>query len=210
MKLLPRIIKGSAHATALVFGAFWLVATSAATGPAQVCFKGIGNPTKLAVVLGTPRADQETTQVGAPSCHGADGLVPGATIIFSLSQGDCPQDVGVGACWGYKTDAFEGATDVTGLTSPEITGQDLTVAYGAYSSSQSEGCRGSWTIPFGPNLPPEGTPISPLDIQSGQGWHVTRDMDIEQAQFCDGAFPGSGPAGCSDWFPVESVTEVSP
>src|SRR5947207_15417178 len=115
MKKVFHATKRIAHAAALVFCAFWLVATSAASGPAQVCFTGISNPTKLAVVLGTPSADQATTQVGAPSCNGLDGLAPGATIVFILSQGPQPQDVGAGTCWGYTTDAVDGTTDVTGL-----------------------------------------------------------------------------------------------
>ncbi len=206
MRRILRIARPIAHGAALVFGAFWLVATSAGSGPAETCFTEIHSPVKLAVTLGTPLDDRG----GVQSCDGIDGLTAGATIVMTMSQGPRPEVGGAPSCWGYKTDGLDGPTDVSDIGSADAPGEDLTVVWGTYSSSASAGCRGGWTMWAGPNVVQFGTELSPLDLTAGQGWHVRRSMNIDQAQFCDGVFAGSGPVACADRFPVVDVAEVAP
>jgi len=210
MKTLPRFLKMFAHAAALVFGAFWLVATSADLPPPRECFTGLANPTTIAVVLGTPAADQATTQVGAPSCQGLDGLVPGATVVFTLSQEPRPQSAGPGACWSYDTLAIDGATGVQLTVRQTPASQGLTEANGSYVSPAMPSCRGGWTMILKPGgEPAAGHPISPVD-SANAGWTLQRFIDVDDGQACPGAFTTPGPAACGDWFPVVSITEVAP
>lgn len=205
-----RLFKTLGHAAALVFAAFWLVATSAQTGPAKECFTGISNPTTLQVVLGTPPSGDGGAQPGEPSCQGIDGLAPGGTLVFALSQGPRPQ--GLDACWAYQTQSIQGATDVT-LDTPQLGDAvaGLTLARGQFTSSTAQGCRGEWELTLTPNLiPAPGTMISPLDAGPSQEWHVERSIYLEQAQFCNGLFTASGQLGCEDFFPVTGITQVSP
>jgi hypothetical protein len=207
-----QIAKLITHASALVFAAFWLVATSAATAPAQQCFTGITNPTTLQVVLGTPPAGDGGAQSDQPSCQGLDGLAPGSTVVLTLAQGARPTVTDPGdECWSYQTQTIEGVPDVTLSTYPGYGAQPgLTVAVGEFSSSTAESCRGGWEFTLRPNAIPEGTTISPFDA-GPTSWHVERSIEIEQAQFCDGAFAGqSGTIGCRDDFPVVSIIQVSP
>jgi hypothetical protein len=207
-KATTRFLKTVTHMAALAFGAFWLVATSAPTGPARECFTGIGNPTTLRVVLGTPPTVDSGTSTSEPSCQGLDGLIPGSTLVFTLSQGPRPE--GLQACWGYQTQAIQGTTDVTLSTAQtDRAVEGLTVADGEFSSSTAQSCRGGWELTLRPNELPESTAISPLDA-SPTTWHVERSIDVEQAQFCDGAFTQTGTIGCQDYFPVASITQVSP
>lgn len=214
---MPKLLKSAkvvAHAAVLVFCAFWLVATSNPGAPARDCFTGLQNPTKLAVTLGAARADSGAT----PSCTGLDGLVPGMTVVLDLSQGPRPQGTS-GDCWGYQTDTISGPVDVT-LSS--LQGRvvldyfdDLTDAVGTYASSSLEGCRGAWVLVFGPNVQPDKDHlVSPLDQgsdgQPAQPWHIEREINIDQAQFCGGALSGSGPQACRDSFEVTSISEVVP
>ena len=202
-----RLLKTTAHAAALAFGAFWLVATSAEGVPAKDCFTGIGNPTTVHVVLGAPQPAAVGTSKGTPSCHGIDGLAPGTALTLSLSQG--PRPTVVEGCWGYETAAIQGPTGVT-LSRP-FSGQafDFTGAVGAYASPSAESCRGSWTLSIATPLVPDEV-VSPLDAGPTQPWFVTRSIDIEKAQSCDGAFTTSGPVECEDSFPVTSITQASP
>ena len=95
MTALRQLARKGAHAAALVFGAWWLVATSAPLEPPRDCFKGIANPTRLQVVLDQVQPGSDTT---LPSCGAIDGLMPGGTLIFDLSQGERPTDGG--GCYG--------------------------------------------------------------------------------------------------------------
>jgi hypothetical protein len=207
--------KVTAHAAVLLFGAFWLVATSNQTGPAQDCFTGITNPTTLSVVLGTPQGADGGAQGGFPSCDGIDGLTPGATIILTLSQGPRPQAVEP-ACWNYQTQAIQGLTDVT-VTLPGLSAasQNLTDDIGLYSSTQTPGCQGSWTFSLGPASPPtDGHLVSPLDAHvngtPSQNWIVSRTIVVDQAQSCSAPLMATASSGCDDSFPVASITQVTP
>jgi hypothetical protein len=212
-KIALRFLKMAGHVTALVFGAFWLVATSSVQGPAEDCFTGIGNPTTLQFVLGTAEVGDAGTQATAPSCQGIDGLAAGDTVVLTLSQqGSRPQnDYG---CWAYQTQTIQGATDVTVSSSDPVTDpvtKELTVARGDFSSSTAQGCRGGWELTLGPAfLSDLSKTISPLDASPTQPWRIARSISVDQGQFCGGAFTASGPVNCEDTFPITSITEVSP
>jgi len=202
-----RYVKTAAHAATLVFSLFWLVATSSQIAPAQECFTGLSNPTKIAVVLGTPASDQ-STQTGTVSCGGIDGLAPGSTLTFTLSRGSRPSS-GAAKCWSYDTQAVEGPTGVRLVLQHGSDVYDLTYAVGNFTSATATGCQGSWVVTLGPPaMPQEGHPISPIDTAST--WTVGRVMNIDAAQSCGGAFTGSGPITCSDIFSVVSITQVGP
>lgn len=201
-----RFLKLAGHATALVFGAFWLVATSAPEMPVQDCFTGITNPTTLQVALGAPLTSDGGTSNSEPSCGGIDGLSPGSTLTLNLSQG--PRGDVPGGCWNYQTTAIQGTTGVT-ISTSQIGSTDLTSVFGAYASPTAESCRGQWTLSLGTSLVPDQV-VSPLEAGPAQPWFLHRSIGIDQAQFCDGAFTASGPVDCEDTFPVASITEVSP
>ena len=208
-----RFLKMIGHAAALVFGAFWLVATTSVQGPAQDCFTGISNPTTLQLVLGTPEVGDAGTQTAVPSCQGIDGLAAGGTVVLTLSQqGSRPQNDD--GCWAYQTQSIQGATDVTVSSSDPVSDpvtKELTIARGEFSSSTAQGCRGGWELTLGPAFISDlKKTLSPLDASPTQPWRITRSIDVEQAQFCDGAFTGSGGISCADEFPVTSITQVSP
>jgi hypothetical protein len=213
----PKLLKAGkvvAHAAGLVFCAFWLVATSNPGAPERDCFTGLPNPTKLAVVLGASQTDSE----GTPSCGGLDGLMSGTTIVLDLSQGPRLQGSS-GECWGYQTDRISGPVDVTLSSSQGHFVLDyvdnLTDAIGTYSSSGLEGCRGTWILTFGPNVRPDKDHlVSPFDQGSdgrpAQPWHLEREINIDQAQFCDGVLSGAGPQQCRDSFEVAGISKVAP
>jgi len=210
MKISLRILKMAGHAAALVFTAFWLVATSSDQKPvpARDCFTGIPTPVVLNVVLGAPAppANGGTTP---PSCQAIDGLAPGVSIVFGLSQGPRPQ-VTTNTCYGYNTDSIVGPTDVTlGMPAPPLQSFSLTVADGEFSSSQLSGCRGSWSMSLRPGASPTGL-ISPLDASATNQWYVGRTIDLDDGQSCGALFSGTGPVLCQDTFPVISITQVSP
>jgi hypothetical protein len=202
-----RLLKTTAHAAALVFGAFWLVATSAEAVPAKDCFTGIGNPTNLQVVLGAPQTAGAGATGGTQSCQGMDGLTPGTTLTLSLTQG--PRPIVVEGCWGYQTTAIQGPTGVTLLRSLSGQAFDFMGAVGAYTSPTAVSCRGNWTVSVTTPLVPDKV-VSPLNAGPTQPWFVTRSIDIEQAQLCDGAFTTSGPIECEDSYPITSITQASP
>jgi hypothetical protein len=204
MTAVKQIARRGAHAATLVFGAWWLVATSAPLEAPHDCFKGIGNPTRLQVVLGEaqPRADTMT-----PSCGALDGLLPGGTLIFDLSQRERPS--GGGGCYGYGVDALSGVNGVTPIVSPQRGLQaSLTSLSGTFASPQQASCRGTWWLQLFPATEPApGQLVSPLD--AGQVWFVDRQISVEQAQFCDGTFVERGAVACADRFAVSSITEVA-
>ena len=200
-----RFLKVVLHGAALVFGGFWLVATSAEEVPAKDCFTGLDNPTTIQVVLGAPDVIDGGTG-GVPSCNGLDGLLIGSTVTLSLTQG--PRPTVTYGCWNYQTTAVQGTTGVT--VSGSGTGSlDLTDAYGAFASPTKEACTGSWSLSLSTLLVPDKV-VSPLDAGPSQPWLLHREIDTDQGQFCDGTFPDAGEARCRDDFPVVSITQVSP
>ena len=193
----------AAHAAALIFGAFWLVATSAPAEPARDCFTGLANPTRLQVVLGP-------IQSSTGRCAVLDGVAPDSTLVFDLSQGPRPQD-GAG-CWGYDTQALTGPVGVTVQTGNDVynwSGEALTAVRGTFELPGQSACRGdSWSLRLFPETAPEtDRVISPLDAGSGP-WIVERYIRVEQAQFCGAAFAEPGPASCTERFAVVSITEL--
>jgi hypothetical protein len=200
-----RFLKMVLHAAALVFGGFWLVATSAAEGPAAECFTGLNNPTTIQVVLGTPVTEDGGTGNG-PSCNGLDGLSPGGTVTLTLTQGPRPNVVA--GCWNYQTTAIEGPTGVT-ISTSQTGSLDLTDVYGAFASPTEQACGGSWSLALSTPLVPDKV-VSPLDAGPSQPWILHRSIDTQQGQFCDGTFPNAGQGSCEDSFPVVSITEVTP
>ena len=195
----------AAHAAALIFGAFWLVATSAPAEPARDCFTGLANPTRLQVVLGP-------VQSSTGSCVALDGVAPDSTLVFDLSQGPRPQDWG-GGCWGYQTQALAGPTGVTVQTGEDVynwSGDALTAVRGTFALPGQPACRGDyWTLRLFPETAPEQDQLlSPLDAGSGP-WIVERHIGVEQAQFCGAAFTQTGSAGCTERFAVVSITELA-
>jgi hypothetical protein len=206
-----RILKMVSHAAALLFAAFWLVATSSDQRPIppRDCFSGVSNPTTLSVVLGTPAPSADGGAV-PPSCQGLDGLDSGASMAFTVSQGLRP-DSG-GGCYGFKTESIEGVFDVSlGAVEPRDGDFSLTVADGEYSSSQLSGCRGAWSISLRPAIePPSGQSVSPLTASDTDRWYVGRVIDIDEATSCGAAFAQSGHLRCQDEFPVVSITQVGP
>jgi hypothetical protein len=209
MNSLKHVTRMTAHAAALLFGAFWLVATSAPAEPARDCFTGIANPTRLQVVLGPIQSGTRFT-----SCGALDGLAPGSTLVFDLSQATRAQDSG-GGCWGYETEALTGPTGVTVQTGTSVynwSGDSLTAPRGTFAWPEQPACRGNdWSLRLAPETAPDvGQVISPLDAGAGQPWIVERGMAIEQGQFCGTTFADAGGVGCSDKFSVASITELAP
>src|SRR4051794_31230277 len=109
----PRALRTLCHASALVFGAFWLVATTALPEEPRECFTGIAKETNLRMMLGSPISAPETDggTPTLPSCNALDGLAPGAALTFHLSQ--TAEGYGDGLCHGYETRAIEETVDVT-------------------------------------------------------------------------------------------------
>ena len=194
MNSLKHVTRMAAHAAALIFGAFWLVATSAPAEPARDCFTGIANPTRLQVVLG-PSAVQH----GTASCAALDGLAPDGTLVFDLSQAPRSPDAG-GGCWGYADAGAHGidGRDRANRRTDDSTGPAIRSPRRAGRSSRPEqpACRGNyWSLRLAPGTAPRvGQVISPLDAGVGQPWIVERDMGIEQGQFCGSTFAEPMPA----------------
>jgi hypothetical protein len=205
-----RWLKLAGHAAALVFGAFWLVATGSDDPIAYNCFTGLGNTATLSVPLGPPVAASDGGT--AVSCQGLDGLVSPGTVTLSLSQGPRPNGE---ICYGYGTTTIQGTTDVALGPAPSEFVQSsfpnaLTIASGTFSSSQETGCNGAWTFVLEPQqlLSREGPIISPLTASTSAPWLVVRTIDLAQAQLCGGVFVGqAGSLRCSDTFVVNAITQ---
>ena len=195
------------HSAALMFGAYWLVATTAVSIPPRECFKEIGNPATLGVVLGAPRPGVEGQ---LQSCQGIDGLVPGAALTFTI--GSTEDQGGHSACILRDAQAIDGVQGVTMLGEPtRFDHESLTAARGEFSPSSSPACKGSWHVELAPELAPkQGQTISPLDAGPTQRWLVHRRMWFPSAELCDGPFAGMGDVQCEDEFVVESINEVTP
>jgi hypothetical protein len=202
-----RCVKLLGHTGALVFCAFWLVATSADRPPPIECYAGTSNPTTLQVTLGTPQPDDASATPSA-SCQGLDGLVPGGALTLSLT-GPGPVE---NECFTYVTTSMTGVTDVTSTSSGgTFLGPDwaFTEVSGSFASSQLSGCTGTWHLALAPvSMPTAGQPISPLDAGQAQPWHLQRAIYMDHGDLCGGAL--TGPAICADVFPVASITQVAP
>jgi hypothetical protein len=199
----------AAHAASLIFGAFWLVATSSEPGPARDCFTGIANPTRLEITLG------ERSPVGSdsgvlPPCDGIDGLAINGTLVLDLSQGPRPQDGG--GCWGYDTDALSGANGVSLGAVPEVdeNGTPLTFAAGTFVSPDLPGCVGTWSLVlYRAGVMLSGELASPLEAGPNERWIVERRIRSNQPSLCVGTFARAGVLTCGDQFSVTSIRELA-
>jgi hypothetical protein len=203
MKSLKQVMKRVTHAAALIFGAWWLVATSSVPVPGYDCFTGIADHAQLQVALDpTPPAPDPDHQ----SCGTLDGLMPGSTLVFTIGKVENQS----GDCFHYDTFALEsGLPGVTWYRGSTARAGDLTAAEGTFTSPTEPACRGGWTVWLYPETEPARDHLlSPLDAGPGQRWILRRAMTIEQAQFCGVVFAGSGSTGCSDSFVVASITDV--
>lgn len=190
------------HTAALVFTAFWLVATSSVDGPAEDCFTGVPQQASLAVVLGSPLPPDNAAVRG---CAGLDGLAPGATVVFDVTQGERPPESR--GCYAWDLDALTGIAGVDLSSDLAPFPGALTAARGSFALPTDAGCRGTWQLQFAPDSrPASGELVSPLDAGPTQRWLVERWMTIAQAQFCGSVFAGTGTVSCHDRFVVESVS----
>jgi hypothetical protein len=207
MKSLKQVAKRVAHAAALIFGAWWLVATSMVPvpQPGYDCFTGIADQTRLQVTLdAAPPAPNPNPYF--PLCGALDGLLPGSTLVFSISKVETES----GECFHYDTFALEPTPPgVTWDRSSPGSAWDLTAVEGTFTLPAQSACHGSWALWLSPETEPvRDHPISPLDAGPNQRWFVRRTMTIAQAQFCDGMIDGSGEVSCSDKFVVASIADL--
>jgi hypothetical protein len=203
MSSLKQVARRVAHAAALIFGAWWLMATSAVQEPARECFTGIADRTQLQVVLDpTPLTPDPNVQ----SCGALDGLMPGSTLVFDISKGGGTS----GECFDYDTLALTPALPGVTLHDPAFDKSfDLTSTGGAFSWPTDSACRGEWVLSLSPGAEPApDQQLSPLDAGPAQKWIVGRAMTLEQGQFCGGVIVGSGNTGCADTFGVVSITDL--
>jgi hypothetical protein len=196
-----------AHAAALIFGAFWLVATSAVPEPepARDCFTGIGNPTRLEVRLGS----RASSTIG--NCAALDGLAENGTLVFDLAQGPRPEEGG--DCWGYETQALDGVKGVTLsrelLRLPTLSAtSSLTSVSGPFGSPEMPACAGNWALALYPATRPDMELVSPLDAGIEQGWFVERQIRINRGSSCGGLFTETGILTCVEHYAVTSITEL--
>lgn len=197
----PPVLRRAGHAGALVFSAFWLMATSYAPASRE-CYTGLDQGSVVRVVLGPIESSR-------PSCAGADGLKDGATFDLHLVQVQSFE-----GCRPYTTQSLSGLDEVTFI--PNVTlpmNDELTVAQGTFQSSEVAACKGSWHLTLGPvEVPAEGQVISPLDAGPNHEWRLTRFISETSGGACAPLFSGPRPgvgAFCEDTFTVQSITKVT-
>ncbi len=207
MTSLRRAIRTTAHAASLIFGAWWLVATSGPPGPARDCFTGIANPTRLEVTLG---ATSWLSVAGSvlPTCAGIDGVATNATLVLDLAQGPRPEETS--DCYGYETQAVSGANGVTIQVVPKEGASALTSASGTFVSPELTDCTGTWSLNLYPANFPQGGPLtSPLAAGPEEQWFVQRMIRSNQPSLCGGPFAEAGGLTCGDGFAVTSIRELA-
>ena len=167
------------------------------------CFTDIGPRPTLRVTVAEPvRSDG-----GEPSCAGLDGIASGAVLTLHLTRrgdGDC------GSYGEYRVQQIDGTTDVmldAAATSHHLSALVFAAADGAFSSSQSAGCGGDWSLDVSPGMN-SGGPISPLD--KTQEWFLTRAMTITQAQSYDNVIANEGAIVYKNTFAITGITEETP
>jgi hypothetical protein len=196
-------IRTAAHAASLIFGAWWLVATSSLPGPERDCFTGIANPTRLEVTLGSPNS-VAVSGSSLPSCAGIDGLAANGTLVFDLSQGPRPEDDF--DCYGYDTQALSGVNGVTLQVAPKEGASALTSASGVFVSPELADCTGTWSLILYPERYPQSQPLtSPLDAGPDEPWIVQRLIRSNRPSLCGGTFAEAGVLTCGDGFSVASM-----
>lgn len=197
----PPVLRRAAHAGALVFSAFWLMATSYAPNSRE-CYTGLNQGSVVRVVLGPSESSR-------PSCAGADGLKDGATLELHLVQAQSFE-----GCRPYTTQSLSGLDGVT--LQPSVStpmNDELTAAQGTFQSSEVAACKGRWQLTLEPvEVPEEGQVISPLDAGPNHEWKLTRFIGETSSGACAPLFSGPRPgvAGwCDDTFAVQSITKVT-
>jgi hypothetical protein len=193
-----------AHAGALVFGAFWLVATTSEAVTPRDCFTGLGTQGTLQIQLGDITASEPST----PTCGSLDGLVPGATVVLDVSQR--PKADTSGGCYDYLTQSVQGPMNVTlGPASPSsirLADDNLTTAFATFSPSPASSCSGTWTLQLRPATEPmDNQLVSPFDASAAQPWVVVRTIQIPQPESCGAPFTGTQAFQCSETFTVTSI-----
>lgn len=203
-----RALRTLCHVSALVFGAFWLVATTALPPEPRECFSGLGSSATIEVQIG------ERSGEPGQSCAGRDGIVPGATLVFALAERPRSPSTDWG-CYNYQTESVERLMDVTVMPGAakavQFQPDPLTATAGRFSPAQFPDCEGSWRLELRPEMPPPaGDLLSPLDAGPTQRWLVERLITIPEQEKCGSTFTGTGRFQCGDVFAVESIVEPSP
>ena len=203
MTHLTSVASRIAHVAALVFCAWWLVATSAIEEPPRECFTGVSDEPTIQVLLGPA----ERVADAYLSCDGLDGLVPGNTLVLELLK-EMPDH----GCVGYQARASVNVAGLTIVTGPVSTSDgDFTSLHGSFARPETPACVGSWDLTLKPEqLPPAGQLISPLDAGPTQRWIVERRIRSGRAEQCGLRKPPHVFTGalCGDRFVVEAIAEI--
>lgn len=172
-----RTVSGTlAHGGALITTGWLLIATSAPDEPARDCFEGLPEAATLRLTLGEPLGGEGAAGAagagssarigrGLPSCGGIDGVAPGRPLVVEVRQGERDPSAR-GACYGYDLLSVSPTEEVTlsGGAHRSVQPDVFAGARGGFTSASLEGCRGGWSLAFGPvEEVAEGTVISPLD-----------------------------------------------
>jgi hypothetical protein len=186
-----RIVRVAGRSAALVFTAFWLIATSGpASTLAPACFTDMGASPSLQVLVGE---NQGTV------CTQTDGIAPGATLVFDLARVSSGSD-----CIGYQTSAIHGLTNVTAQPAAHAP-ESFIEAAGTFTLPKDPSCQAIWSLDLAPGAPvQEGQKVSPLDASSSNPWVLQRTIIFAGAA-CRAAL-GATPT-CLDRFAVDAITE---
>jgi len=200
MTRLPLIVRRIAHVAALLFCAWWLVATTAVEEKPRDCFTGLGDTARIQVLLGS----SERAANAAVPCGGLDGLTDGSLLVLDLTRAQ-PN----GSCIGYMAQSVTGASGVAGTPQiPEPTGGVFTSMHSDFTSPTQASCKGTWYFRINPaTLPPEGQLVSPLDAGAAHPWYLERFLFAVPVN-C-GLPDRNAWAACGDRFTIQSITEIA-
>ena len=204
MTRVRRSIGRIAHVGALVFCAWWLIATSAVNEPPRECFTGLGETARIQVLLGAARQAPDS----GGSCAGVDGLTAGSTLVLDLVR----EEANIG-CIGYEIRSISAGTGVAAEPRiPEPRGSKFASIHADFRSTSRTDCFGTWFLILNPaTLPPAEQVVSPLDAGPSQPWIVDRFMflRLSDGTAACGLPATSAWATCGDRFAVEGITEVA-
>jgi len=188
-----RIVRVAGRSVALVFTAFWLIATSGTAAPlAPACFTDMGASPSLQVLVGA-------NQGPGAACTQTDGIAPGATLVFDLAR------VSSGAeCIGYQTSAIQGLSNVTAQPAYHAP-ESFIEATGTFTLPKDPSCQAIWSVVLEPGAPVQmGQKVSPLDASTSSPWVLQRTI-IFAGSSCRAAL-GATPT-CLDRFAVDAITQ---
>lgn len=189
-----------AHVAALLFCAWWLVATSDVKEVPRECFSDLGATALLQVRLGP----SERAANAGVSCAGLDGLTEGSTLVLDIEK-QAPNE----GCIGYTVHSVTGPSDIAGTPQiQEPTGGVFASVHSDFTSSTLPDCRGTWYFVMRPvNFPPDGQLVSPMDAGAAQPWFLERFLFATPAA-C--GFPDRQAwAACGDRFTIQSITQIA-